>query len=401
LIGVGAHLSEQDRRHLLAFLSEDHPDARRWMERLRKLRTEVEISAFAEVVRLLVNLVVSESEGERLLGRISEHRESMKRALQRDPGLRVAAVDYLSNVETRLTNPKIVEMSLFEKTLQSAVTDPLTGKFNRRHFHQNLEREIARSRRHGLVFSIVLLDLDDFKRVNDDHGHMVGDLVLKKAARVFTRSVRDVDVICRLGGDEFVVHLPETDRMGAFVVAERIRRRVAEEFAERPTGGKDIRLSLSGGIAVYPEDGRDRNGLLERADASLYEAKRTGRNRVTLFHSEKREAVRYPVRRTTRIRISTTGNEVGWPARGVNLSRVGALLETSGDLRPTDEVRILFGGARREAGKATWEVAGTVVRVEETTDRSDLRRLAIRFEAPVSDESLVGQVIGAGHAAGA
>lgn len=397
---MGAHLTETDRRNLLALLSEDHPDADHWVSRLQKLRTDGDISAFAEVVRLLVNLVVPEEEGERLLRRILEHRGEMRRLLERDPGLRVASIDYLSNLEPRLTNPKIVEMSLFERTLQSAVTDPLTGCFNRRHFHQNLFREIARSRRHGLVFSIALLDLDGFKAVNDEYGHMVGDLVLKRAARVFVGSVRDVDVVCRLGGDEFVVHLPETDRMGAYIVAERIRNRLGADFAHRRTGGKDVHPSLSGGIAVFPEDGEDSSTLMERADASLYEAKRNGRNRVAMFHSEKRKAVRYPVLRSARVRLSTSSNQVGWPARGVNLSRGGALVETTGDLVPSDPVHLSLGNGRREDDTGSWEVPGTVVRVEPPTDDRGFRRLAIRFNAPVSGEDLAGHVVGAGFPPG-
>lgn len=384
-------LAENERRYLLEMLSEDHPDADRWMSRLREMRSRSEISAFSGIVKLLVNLVVSEKEAERLLGNIFKHRSVMARSLDRDPGLRVAAIDYLSNIEPRLTNPKIVEMALFEKTLQSALTDPLTGLSNRRNFHTSLEREVARSGRHGLVFSVLLLDLDGFKQVNDEYGHMLGDVALKKVARIFRHAMRDVDMASRLGGDEFAVILSETGRLGSFVVADRLRTRVAEGFLRRRTGGADIRLTLSGGIAMFPEDGRGASRLLERADESLYEAKRQGKNRIVLFHSEKRAAVRYPVRPSATVKLLAGGREEGIPARGLNLSRSGALVETDGILDDAAEVTVLFGD--EEAGLENWEAPGKVVRVVCRDEHPEVKLLGIAFDRPLPDEHLVHNVL--------
>ena len=147
----------------------------------------------------------------------------MRAALGRDPGLRVAILDYFVNVSHELRNPKMIEIAIYERTERSAVTDGLTGLYNHAYFLQALRQEVLRSKRHGLKAALLLLDLDDFKRVNDERGHVEGDRVLMKAAAIVRDSVREIDVAARYGGEEFAVLLPDTSRLGAFVVAERIR----------------------------------------------------------------------------------------------------------------------------------------------------------------------------------
>jgi len=386
-------LTEDERRHLLDMLSEDKPEAGWWMERLRELRSNSDISAFSSLVKLLVNLIVSEREAERLLGNIFKHREMMARALDRDPGLRVAAIDYLSNIEPRLTNPKIVEMTLYEQTLQCALTDPLTGLANRRSFHESLEREVARSMRHNSIFSLLLLDLDWFKKVNDTFGHLLGDVTLKKAARIFRSTLRDVDMVSRLGGDEFAVILAETERLGSYVVADRIRRRVEEEFRDRQTGGADVRLTLSGGIAMFPEDGEDASRLLEHADESLYEAKRHGKNAIILYYSERRAAVRYKVRSTTTVLVRSRSEESGVPALGLNLSRSGALVETDDMLDDCSDIMLVLEENGKGRDSDVWETSGTIVRREIREDRPGKRLLGIAFDRPLPDRCLENSVM--------
>ena len=133
------------------------------------------------------------------------------------------------------------------------MTDGLTGLYNHAYFLQALRQEVLRSKRHGLKAALLLLDLDDFKRVNDVRGHVEGDRVLMKAAAIVRDSVREIDVAARYGGEEFAVLLPDTSRLGAFVVAERIRRRVEERFAPRARGRHDL--------------GRDRGLPRRRGDA--------------------------------------------------------------------------------------------------------------------------------------
>jgi diguanylate cyclase (GGDEF)-like protein len=161
---------------------------------------------------------------------------------------------------------------------QQALVDGLTGLANRRHTEERLESELARAERFGGPLSVVVTDLDDFKAVNDVHGHPVGDTVLRAFAEVIGASMREADVAGRWGGEEFLLVLPGTDAAGAALLAERIRAHLAEGSLLTPEG-VPVRVTASFGVASY-EEGPDRETLVAAADAALYEAKRTGKNRV-------------------------------------------------------------------------------------------------------------------------
>jgi len=389
-------LADSTRQRLLSLLADDRSQADRLMTRLRELRRLDEIPAFAATIHLLAHLELSDKVAEKLLEDILAHRHKMEGALGRDPGLRVAVIDFLSNIEQRLTNPMIVEMSQFEETERSAVTDSLTGLYNRRFFRTALEREVRRCRRYGLTLSLVMLDLDGFKDVNDEYGHLFGDLVLRRVSRFVRRAIRESDIACRFGGEEFTVVLPETDRLGAYAVAERIRRRVEWAFAARPTSGREVPMTLSGGIASYPEDGRDLEGLVGRADESLYRAKTLGKNRIALHFAERRSSVRYPARSSARVKLASDSRGPAVPALAVNLSSGGALVETPRPLRAMDPVRLHLGGGGYTGPR--WVVRGRVVRVE--PGRKDPRgyRVGIVFEQPLSETCLRAQTHPVGSA---
>jgi len=238
---------------------------------------------YSSLVYLLTHLNFPERTAERHWRRVVAHRERMRGALGRDPGLRVAILDYFANVCGELHNPKVIEIESYERTERSATTDGLTGLFNHAFFLQALRQELLRSRRQGLKAALLLLDLDDFKRVNDQRGHVEGDRALMRATAVLRESVRGIDIAARYGGEEFAVLLPDTSRLGALVVAERIRQRLEERFARsRP------QLTVSGGIAVFPEDASAPADLIVRADAALYAAKAAGKNRILFPPAERR-----------------------------------------------------------------------------------------------------------------
>ncbi|MBA3393019.1 MAG: diguanylate cyclase [Deltaproteobacteria bacterium] len=164
---------------------------------------------------------------------------------------------------------------------QLAVTDGLTGLYNHRHFHERLTLEVERSQRSGLPLSLLMLDVDHFKQFNDTFGHPAGDEVLRQLARVLGDTRRANDVVARYGGEEFAVILVDTPKFTAAKVADRVRERVnSHDFSEAaPRVGK---LSLSIGVATFPDDGGDAESLVRAADTALYAAKRAGRNRVAL-----------------------------------------------------------------------------------------------------------------------
>ena len=174
----------------------------------------------------------------------------------------------------------VENVQLHEEAERLSLTDAVTGTWNFRYFERRLEQELERSRRFGRLFALLLLDIDHFKAVNDRHGHQLGDEVLVEMTRRITAIVRDIDTFARYGGEEFVLILPETNLVGGIAVAEKLRGAVSSApFAARSaTGG--VHLTVSVGIACYPEHATSTAELLRAADTAMYEAKRRGRNRV-------------------------------------------------------------------------------------------------------------------------
>ena len=171
---------------------------------------------------------------------------------------------------------------LHAKTLSLATTDTLTGLFNRRLFDERLNGEMQRSHRYGKSFSLMMLDIDHFKKVNDSYGHPAGDAVLRQLAAVLREQTREVDTVARYGGEEFVIVAPESDGSSAKLVGERIRKAVAGTAFILPDG-REIGVTVSIGIACYPRCADGAEAMIERADKALYLAKREGRNRVYLY----------------------------------------------------------------------------------------------------------------------
>jgi diguanylate cyclase (GGDEF)-like protein len=168
--------------------------------------------------------------------------------------------------------------NLFAQIQQQALTDALTGCYNRRSFEMQLDREMMMARRQHQPLSLIMLDLDRFKGLNDSVGHDAGDAALRLLADCFKQELRGVDSAARFGGDEFALILPQAYADGALIVAERLRARISE--IRIPGFGN---LNASMGIATFPGDGSSRSDLVVAADAALYNAKRTGRNRVCAF----------------------------------------------------------------------------------------------------------------------
>lgn len=168
-----------------------------------------------------------------------------------------------------------------------AKTDELTGCLSRRYLMERLENELERAARYNRLLGLVMFDIDDFKNLNDTHGHTTGDAALRSIGEVLQRSLRTADFVGRYGGDEFLLVLPETNIAGTHQLAERIRTGVSgREFELR---GGVLRLSVSGGVAGFPEAGVvTAEDLIDRADEALYRAKAAGRNRVVFFKSDSR-----------------------------------------------------------------------------------------------------------------
>lgn len=182
------------------------------------------------------------------------------------------------------TDESISEEKLQEardRLAESSIRDPLTGIYNRRHLESMLSKEFQRARRHELPLTVLLLDLDHFKRVNDTHGHLAGDEVLKQTAARIVGCIRETDTLARYGGEEFALILPETETQGASIVAERIRSTIADT----PILFENVSLPVttSIGLCEFQPDLVKYSQLIDNADTALYSSKKNGRNRVTVY----------------------------------------------------------------------------------------------------------------------
>ena len=158
-------------------------------------------------------------------------------------------------------NQLIAKIKRLEKL---TVIDPLTGLYNYRYFKKAFSKELARAKRYKRFLSLLVVDINDLKKINDKMGHSIGDKTLKKLSKILVKNIREADIVCRYGGDEFVIILPECNKDHALVVAMGIREDIE----------KKIKLTLSIGVATYPNDGDCFNSLFEQADRAMYRKKR-------------------------------------------------------------------------------------------------------------------------------
>ena len=212
--------------------------------------------------------------GDRLLGCISvdEPRNGESPTLETIRSLEIFANQAVSAIETARS---------YNEAREQSVRDSLTGAYNHRHFQEVLQRELGRAERVGRPLTVVMLDIDDFKSINDRFGHPVGDAILQGIVSEIRSEVRgDMDLLARYGGDEFALVLPETPVSEALLVAERVRRRVDERLFRMPDSREVLRATVSIGLATYPDDASEKRHLVEKADAALYRAKHGGKNAV-------------------------------------------------------------------------------------------------------------------------
>jgi len=175
-----------------------------------------------------------------------------------------------------------IENARLHRRIQAlAITDGLTGLYNHRYFHESLSKELARAGRYRRALSLIMLDIDYFKRYNDTYGHPKGDIVLQRIAQILTENLRKPDIAVRYGGEEMAIILPEADKESTGHTAERIRS-VVEGCPFGEEQEEKVKITVSLGVAVYPEDARSKEELIVKADHALYRAKDEGRNRVCL-----------------------------------------------------------------------------------------------------------------------
>jgi two-component system, cell cycle response regulator len=244
---------------------------------------------FSSLLELFVHLDFKEADAERHWERIVRHARAMSAQLGRRIDAHVAILDYFMSSERLLATPVLIEAHDLKRTEKLAMLDGLTGVFNRRYMDMALRKELNRCVRYGKALGLILIDLDDFKRFNDERGHVFGDAALKELARFLKATVREEDLVCRYGGEEFLMILPETDSAGAHMLAERMRIESKDQRFFKENG-----VTFSGGVSAYPETGIDASEIVLAADKALYQAKFSGKDRIVKAIPERRRYSRFP-----------------------------------------------------------------------------------------------------------
>lgn len=229
----------------------------------------------AELLRLLlvewIGVTVPVNEVSRLWARVERSWDKMDGALGSPVSLQTALLHEFHSRLGKLKEPRLLADHEVSALRVNAITDPLTGLYNRRFLHDHLDREVSRAERSGGVVSVLMMDLAGFKSINDRLGHPVGDGILVRTAKVIRESLRVVDAGCRYGGDEFVTVLPNSDVVHSLAVAERIRHKVAAIRLPLRVG---LKMGMNYGVATFPTDGRLLDFLLKMSDIRLYASKR-------------------------------------------------------------------------------------------------------------------------------
>lgn len=259
-------------------LDENPPNEDKVIEILKQ-EEPTNLKIYSTLFYILTHHEFSESEAIELWEKIRKRQQEMQQQLNRHVSFRVAMLDYFisSNI---FKNPTIIDIHLFERLQFQATYDELTHVSNRRFILYILKKELERAKRHKHDLTIVLFDIDNFKRINDVMGHLTGDKVLKLFTNVVKDNIRIEDSFGRIGGEEFLLVLPETPISKAFPLLERIRDILAE------ISGEKMFFTFSSGIAGFPQHADEEITLLHSADKALLRAKLEGKNRDYIFYKE-------------------------------------------------------------------------------------------------------------------
>lgn len=230
-------------------------------------------NTFSELLFRLTNEKYNEKKANILWNAILNHKDEINRKLGRNVGILVATLDYLTNITNEISSPKITQDQNIETVANIAITDSMTGLYSRNVFDISLEKEIIKAVRYKKPLSLIMIDIDDFKLINDIYGHQEGDKVIIKLVKIINKNIRKADFFARYGGEEFVVIMPETTIKAAFTVSERIRMNVFKLFKR-----KKQNITISIGIGTLSETTYSAYNLIKCADDALYEAKKSGKN---------------------------------------------------------------------------------------------------------------------------
>jgi diguanylate cyclase (GGDEF)-like protein len=274
------------------FLLRYSHDKQHFAQKLKRLADNQGNHLYASLLFTMAHLEFSNHTAWRHWQKILMHWDRLNLHMQREIDVRVAILDYFMDISRKLKNPKIIEIKTYQRTQMETFVDELTQLNNYRYFIKKLKHEIIRANRYRSPLTLVILDVDDFKKYNDTNGHLAGNKALKKLAKIIKKSLRNVDTVTRFGGEEFALLLPATDENGGLAIAERIRRQVEKVSFINEQKQPLKKFTISGGVSTLNEDTQTEVALIQKADQALYRSKAAGKNRILVYHEERRRFAR-------------------------------------------------------------------------------------------------------------
>jgi diguanylate cyclase (GGDEF)-like protein len=261
---------------LVSALAGDRPLSESEKQTLDKVKAERGNKFFSDLLYSITHRFFSPEVAEDLWNKILRHKYEMSSIMKRNIRIAVASLDYLSNLTAELHSATVSDEAYIADLVRLSVHDGLTGLFNHSSCFQMIDTELKRVGRYNTDVSLAMIDVDNFKEINDTLGHQTGDNVLTAVGEIIKEEARESDICCRYGGDEFVVIMPMTKSVDAGALAERLRERIAQTMFD----GRMLTVSI--GVASCGETAITAQEFIQRADTALYLVKRNGKNRVEL-----------------------------------------------------------------------------------------------------------------------
>jgi len=303
------------------------------------------------------------------------HQSKMGAQLRRPVSLATAICDFFSTVNKTFHHPKLIEIEAFEHTVKSSKRDSLTELYNRGYFEEAMAGELKRAQRYKEEFSFVFFDLDNFKNLNDTLGHQAGDIALKCVASVLIKEKRTEDIAARYGGEELVMILPNTPKLNALVIAERIRKGIEEMVMQ--FGGNTFQVTVSGGVSSFPGDATGGDGLVNCADMTLYQAKGQGKNRVLPHAPNKRNYIRIDYSQEIVV-YNVDQTPTSLKMQGKNVSLSGILFESKTKFELGSSVLFEIPATKEQQAL---QLSGQVMRIEKLESTYDIGVAFLKIEA--------------------
>ncbi|MFH1349582.1 MAG: diguanylate cyclase [Pseudomonadota bacterium] len=356
------------------------------LEQWNQYENEFGENIYAEILFLLTQMEFESLEAREHWYKILEHRKNFNQLLGRDVGLRVALCDYFTNINPRLKDHVFVEVQIFLQKERFALMDELTGLYNRRFFNQVIRREMEHAKRFNQPFSLLMLDVDNFKGYNDMYGHQAGDRVLAEIAEILKLTARAIDHVVRYGGEEFSLILPRADKRQALLAAERHRQAVEVH----PFSGQEKlplgNLTVTIGVATFPTDAEEGLDLIQLADEALYKGKEAGRNRVVSHPDDKRIHPRYPFQVEMMFRLREAAEEAFLRGETRDISLGGILCRTDQPIELGRPLEVILSSPGDKYGM---QFHARAIRLTKDSEAEDTYFLGLSFELTSGEEEEV------------